>query len=398
LLAALSLVAAACDGGDAATTTVAPTTIPATTTTTAGRIELQANGTPFIREGDRGALVEALQFYLVCTGHEQVSADAPAITVDGMYGPITADAVAYYQAELRRNPSGDPDEETFALLARDCSEVRTVAFPDGQGTTKVAGNVTPGDDEIIGLEGVQGRVLTVVVDVGEVQAALERADGTRVQQISLGGGWSGKLPTDAEYQLRVTAAETISYTLDLGVARPRFINIDFGNMRLAQDGFGIVTFGDDAERVIGRLQDILGDPTEDTGWATGDAAGRTCVGSNRHLTWVIQAAESGTEHPAVLHVHFSDIDTGAQAFAEYAYLSLDPQAVDAGVMELSSAEGMSIGRTVAEFVEVYGQPNFIDGTSNLAYGGGMLMGIAPAGGDDLVWFIGAGEDGCEGYE
>ncbi len=39
-----------------------------------------------------------------------------------------------------------------------------------------------------------------------------------------------------------------------------------------------------------------------------------------------------------------------------------------------------------------------DGSSGLAYGGGMLMGIAPAGDEDLVWYIGAGEDGCEGYE
>jgi hypothetical protein len=29
---------------------------------------------------------------------------------------------------------------------------------------------------------------------------------------------------------------------------------------------------------------------------------------------------------------------------------------------------------------------------------GMMMAIASVGGEDLVWFVGAGEDGCEGYE
>ena len=396
--AVFSLLAAACSGGGATTTTVASTTLASTTTTTEGRTELEANGTPFLQEGDSGAYVEALQFYLVCTGHERLTPDGPAITVDGNFGPITADAVAYFQAELRRIPSGDPDEETFAQLARDCREERSVAFPDRQGVEAVAGNVGPGDDEIFALEGVQGRVITIVVTEGDIQATLETVEGTRVQQISLGGGWSGKLPTDSEYRLRMTGGQAVSYLLDIQVARPRFVNIDFGRMNLAADGFGILSFGDDAERVIERLQGILGDPSADSGWATGDAGGRTCLGSNRHLVWVIQPAEEGDQHPAMLHVHFGEDDTGGQALAEYAYVSLDPQGVDAGAMNLSTAGGVTIGRTIAEFVAVYGQPEFIDGTSGMAEAAGMVMGIAQAGGEDLVWFMGAGEDGCEGYE
>ncbi|MFH1329145.1 MAG: peptidoglycan-binding domain-containing protein [Actinomycetota bacterium] len=398
LLAAVSLVAAACNGSGEATTTVPATTIPLTTTTTSARIELEPNEEPFLRQGATGSYVEALQFYLVCTGHGQMVADGPTIIVDGQFGPMTADAVAWYQAELRRMPSGDPDEATFAELARDCAEPRVVAFLDRQGTARVAGNAAPGDDDIFELEGVEGRVLTIVVDEGAVQVGLERADGTRVEQISLGGGWSGKLPTGSEYRLRVTAAEAVSFALDLGVARPRYLNIDFGRMRLAGDGFGILTFGDDAERVIGRLQGILGEPSADSGWATGDVGERTCTGSNRHLTWIIQQAESGTEHPAVLYAHFSDVDTGSQAFVEFAYVSLDPQAVDAGAMDLSTAAGISIGRTVAEYAEAYGQPNFTDGNSGLTLGGGMLFGITTEGEDDLVSLIGAGDDGCEGYE
>jgi hypothetical protein len=398
LLAVWSLAAAACNGGAEATTTIPTTTIPPTTTTTSARIELEPNGEPFVRQGETGAYVEAMQFYLVCTGHGQFTTDGPLITVDGQFGPMTADAVAWYQAELRRMPTGDPDEETFAQMSRDCTEARLVVFPDREGTTRVAGNTAPGDEEVIDLDGVPGRVLTIVVHEGAVQVGLERADGTRVEQVSLGGGWSGKLPTGTEYRLRVTAAEALSYALDLGVARPRYITLDFARMRLEADGFGILTFGDDAERVITRLQDILGAPAADSGWATGDAAERTCTGSNRHLSWIVQSAETGAEHPAILYVHFSDIDTGSQTFAEYAYVSLDPQAVDAGVMDLATAGGISIGHSVADYAEVYGQPNFTDGNSGLTLGGGMLFGITPEGEDDLVWFIGSGDDGCEGYE
>lgn len=398
LLAALSLAAAACNGGAEATTTVPTTTLPPATTTTSARIELEPGGEPFLRQGQTGPYVEALQFYLVCTGHGQLTADGPIMTVDGEYGPMTADAVAWYQAELRLMPTGDPDEATFAQMSRDCAEARLVVFADRAGTTRVAGNTAPDDEEIIDLDGVPGRVLTIKVDEGAVQVGLERADGTRVEQISVGGGWSGKLPTGTEYRLRVSAAEAVSYALDLGVARPRYISIDFARMRLESDGFGILSFGDDAERVITRLTSILGAPASDSGWATGDAAERTCTGSNRHLTWIVQQAETGAEHPAILYVHFSDVDTGSQAFAEYAYVSLDSQAVDAGVMDLATSGGISIGNSVAEYAEVYGQPNFTDGNSGLTLGGGMLFGVTTEGEDDLVWFIGSGDDGCEGYE
>jgi peptidoglycan hydrolase-like protein with peptidoglycan-binding domain len=397
-LAAALVLLAACGGGATPTTTTTPTTLPPTTTTTMGRVELQPNGPPFLQQGDSGAYVEALQFYLVCTGHDRISEEGPIITVDGSFGPITRDAVAYYQAELRRVPSGQPDEETFGQLARDCGEERAVVFPDYQGVVAVAGNVSPGDEEILNLEGVQGRVITIVVSSGDIQAVLETSEGARVQQLSLGGGWSGKLATDTDYRLRVAGAQVLSYSLNIQVARPRFISIDFGRMRLAGDGFGIVAIGDDAERVIERLQVILGDPTEDSGWATGDAAGRTCLGSNRHLVWIVQPADEGDQHPAVLYVHFSEADAAGRSFAEYAYVSRDPQAVDAGAMDLSTVGGVTIGRTITEFVAAYGQPNFVDGTSGMASAGGMMIGLTPAGGEELVWFVGAGGDGCEGYE
>jgi len=398
-LAVLSLTVAACNGGTAETTTTpVPTTTPATTTTEAGRITLQPNDVPFIVQGQSGAYVKALQTYLVCIDHGQVGPDGPMVTVDGAYGPITADAVAVYQAELRRIPSGDPDEATFALLARDCNQERELAFDEGQGVERIAGNVTEGDDEIFNLSGVDGRILTLMVAEGSIEASLEKSDGTLVQSVAAGGGWSGKLASETDYRIVVSSSAVTSYSIDVEVARPRFVTIDFGRMILASDGLGIVAFGDDAERVITRLTTILGDPAADSGWELGDAGGRTCRGTNRHLTWVIQAAEAGLDHPAVFTVGFSDLASGSRALAQYSYTTEDPRAVDAGAMELATAQGLTVGRSRDEFVALYGQPNFHDGTLGLTYGGGMLMGIVTVGAADYIFYVGAGQDGCDDFQ
>jgi len=166
LVLACALVAGGCTGDSAlapsTSTTVVATTLLATTTTTLGEfIELQPNGPAIATEGDRNEYVEALQFLLVCTGHERITEDGPAVTVDGVFGPITSAMVAYLQAEMRRIPSGSPDEETFASLARRCGATRTIEFTDDSNDRKVAGNVTPGDDDLFIIEGEAGRTLTV---------------------------------------------------------------------------------------------------------------------------------------------------------------------------------------------------------------------------------------------
>jgi hypothetical protein len=399
-LAVIALMVVAC-GGDAAETTTTPaptTTLVTTTTTDSGRITLQPNDPPFLVQGQGGAHVEALQTYLVCSGHGQIGPDGPMVTIDGAYGPITADAVAMYQAELRRIPTGDPDEATYAMLARDCNEERALDFDAGGGVQRIAGNVTEGDSEIFNMAGADGRVLTMVVAEGGVEVTLEKSDGTLVQSVAAGGGWSGKLDSETDYRLVVSAATVTNYEVDLEVARPRFITIDFGRMTLSPDGLGIVAFGDDAERVITRLTDLLGEPSADSGWELGDSGGRTCRGTNRHLTWVIQAADTGLEHPAVFTADFSDLASGSQAFAQYSYASEDPRAVDAGAMELATTQGLTVGRSRDEFVALYGQPNFHDGTRGLTYGGGMLMGIVTVGEADYIYYVGAGQDGCDDFQ
>jgi peptidoglycan hydrolase-like protein with peptidoglycan-binding domain len=395
--AALALVAAACSGG-ATPTTVSTTTSSTTTTTLGDIIVLEQNGPAFIIQGQRGAYVEALQHYLVCDGYAEPVPGEGEVSVDGVFGPITGRAVAYLQASLRRVPSGNPDEGTFAMLARECSEDRDVVFTDRNTVQQIAGNVAEDDDEVFTLSGVEGRVFSIVVSEGEVEVTIEREDGTQVRYLGPGGSWAGQLPSESTYSVRVAATVPTSYLVDLEAARPHVVNIDFGDMYLGSGGIGIAAFGDDADVVIEQLIDLLGEPSGDTDWQTGDAGGQSCRGTNRHLSWVVQAAESGSEIPALLTIDFSDVSDGTRVLAQYTYESDDPRAVDIGAMALATAEGVTIGRSRDEFVAIYGQPSFFDATRGLAWGGGIVFGItAIEEGEDLIYYVGAGADGCDDF-
>jgi len=220
VLLAVGVVALSACGQDdtAATTTTEPeTTTMATTTTTEGRRQFEMNGTPFIRLGDRSAYVEALQWYLVCNGFDRYAEDAPEMTIDGVFGQMTGTAVAYAQAVYGRIPIGEPDEETFALLARDCDEDRVVTIPVSGGEVEVAGSAAPGDDDIIRFEGGAGRVVEVVITDGNVSIALEQPGGGVLRTVTPGGGWSARLPETGTYTLRATADDSQSYTVRLRV-------------------------------------------------------------------------------------------------------------------------------------------------------------------------------------
>jgi peptidoglycan hydrolase-like protein with peptidoglycan-binding domain len=216
----LSVVVVACSDDDAlTTTTVSPTetTVLVTTTTTEAVRRLEYSGPPFIREGDRGAWVEALQWYVVCTGHHRLYEDGPEVGVDGVYGPMTADGVAYFQADLGRIPTGEPDEETFALMAQACDTTRVIEIPVSGGETEVAGSAAPGDDDVVTFEAGAGRVVEVVVLDGNVEVALEQPGGGVIRTITPGSGWSARLPESGTYTLRATADDTQSYRLRLRV-------------------------------------------------------------------------------------------------------------------------------------------------------------------------------------
>lgn len=397
LLVGLGLLAAACTPAAApTTTTVTTTTAPTATTQPAGRVILTANGPSFIREGDRGPYVAALQHYLACTGHAQPSQEGGSVSVDGVYGPITADAVAYYQAELRRIPTGDPDEETFASLARDCREAQTVTFDEGATSTEVAGNAAAGDEEVFVMAGREGQVLSIRPTEGLVTITVVGADGTVVDGETPEGPFEAELDADQEYRIRVAADAPTSFRMTLSTRSPNVIASDFGPMVLAPDGLGIADIGDDPDNTMAVIALVLGPPFVDTDWQTGVPG---CVGSNRHLTWIIQAGDDGENHPAVLIVDFADLG-GTPFFAQYAYRSFDLAVLDPIARGLTTEGGFTLGSSLEQFEEAHGDADFFDTVRGLtAFDDKMVAGFEsgdePA--DRLAWYVGAGDDGCEDF-
>jgi hypothetical protein len=181
------------------------------------------------------------------------------------------------------------------------------------------------------------------------------------------------------------------------------VEIAFGLMELAPDGLGIADFGDEPTEVLDLLTAVLGEPTTDSGWEGGSIQG--CSGFNRHVRWVIDPAESGDEHRAVLLVHFSDVGFDDTSFAQYEYITLDPAHVDIGARELATAAGLSLGSSLTEFVGLYGEPLILNLDLGFAdFSAGMTVGIDLATEDDpvdfveRVWYLSGGQDGCADYQ
>ena len=398
----LSVVAASCNGAAAPTTSEATTTTSEVVSTTLGdRITLLPNGIAFIVQGQHGPYVEALQFYLVCTGHGEPVPGLGTVTVDGSYGPITGDAVAYYQAELRRAPSGDPDEATFASLARDCSQDRTLTFPTGEVTTEIAGNTDVGDDEVFAFESGDGQVLTLTATDGSVTIAVLDASGAAIEATENGNQFEYELPGAAAYSVQVSAPLPTSFLIGAQIRSPNVVASDFGPMTLESNGLGVASFGDDPVNTVAVISLLLGTATVDTGWQEGILG---CTGKNRHLSWLIQGDPNGSDHPAVLIVDLTDTG-GLPYFSQYAYRSYDLAALDPIAQGLATKEGVSIGSTLQVFTDAYENPAFTDAVRGLAnFNDGMLVGIDLVGDADSpdaaasrIWYMGAGSDGCADF-
>jgi peptidoglycan hydrolase-like protein with peptidoglycan-binding domain len=396
VLVALALVVAACDtGGADTTTTTEPAETTTTTTTLPGRAPLTPNGPAIARQGDRGPYVEALQFYLVCVGLDQPDPDGPTVTVDGSYGPITAFAVAYYQAQVRRAPSGEPDDETFAMLARECAQGRTLTLPVGESTTEVAGNAGPGDDEIFTFQGTAGQILRLTAIEGTVDIAVEAADGSTLASGT--GAVEADLPGAQAYTVRVSSSVPMSFVVLAEVRSPNVLVSDFGPMALRADGVGVAQLGaaaDNAAAVIGLL---LGNPWTDSGWRSDVTA---CPGTHQVLTWLIQAGTGTDDHPAVLVAFFAEV-SDVPVFLQYRYRSLDLNALDPLAQGLATPEGISIGSTFERFVEAYGE-TALDGEGRVTVADGVTVTFAVVGTTDSpdpeasrIRSIEAGSGGCE---
>lgn len=396
LVTGFALLTAACTAAAVPTTTTTTSLAVTTTTLAGGRVILSANGPAFLHETDKGPYVEALQFYLVCTGHAQPSAEGGTVTIDGSFGPITADAVAYYQAELRRIPTGDPDEETFASLARDCRDERPITFEEGASTTEIAGNTTPGDEETFVIEGREGQVLGLQATEGLVDITVVGADGTVVESNNAAGPFEAEITKTQEYRVQVAAAAETSFRISVTTRSPNVLASDFGPMKLTPTGLSIADIGDEVANTIAVIGLVLGPAFVDTGWQSGVPG---CTGTNRHLTWIIQAADNGANNPAVLQVDFADLG-GTPFFAQYAYRSFDLPALDPIAQGLATAEGFTLGSSLETFEEEYGDANFFDDLRGLTtFNERMLAGfeLGETATDRQAWYIGAGDDGCEDF-
>jgi peptidoglycan hydrolase-like protein with peptidoglycan-binding domain len=396
LLAGFVLIGSACAAGAVPETTTTSAVVT-TTTQPGGRVILSANGPAFIVEGTKDdPYVEALQFYLVCTGHGQPSVGGGAVTIDGSFGPITADAVAYYQAELRRIPTGDPDEETFASLARDCRDERSITFAEGATSTEIAGNAAPGDEEVFIFEGRDGQVLGLQTTEGSVDIEVVGVDGSAVESNSAAGPFEAEISTAQQYRIQVSSVATTSFRIIVTTRSPNVLASEFGPMKLVPSGLSIADIGDDVDNTIAVIALVLGPAFVDTGWQTGVPG---CTGTNRHLTWIIQAAESGDNHPAVLEVDFADLG-GTPFFAQYAYRSFDLGSLDPIAQGLTTPEGFTLGSDLDFFQEQYGSANFFDELRGLTnYAGTAVAGFEPGAtdADRLAWYLGAGDDGCTDF-
>jgi hypothetical protein len=378
------------------------TTTADTTTTTAappvGRVPLEANGPPIASPGERGAYVEAIQFYLVCVGLAQPDPERPEVSIDGSFGPITAFVAAYYQAQLQRVPSGAPDDETFASMARECSDDRTLTFPVGESSVEIAGNAAPGDDETYAFAGLNGQVLRLTAVDGTVSIVVLDGGGEEVGSGT--GSVDAELPATGAYAIRISANAATTYRLTAEVRSPNLLVTEFGQMALQADGTALeqASFGSGAENAIAVMGLLLGVPFEDSDWRDDVAA---CPGTHRVVTWHIQAGLGNDEHPAVFTAYFAEV-SGVPSFLEYAYFTLDMQALDPLAQGLATAGGASIGTTLEQFLELEDYEDVTLGSGGTAtVDDGVLITFAVSGGDTpdpqltRIRRIEAGSGGCD---
>ena len=217
-----SLVFAACTSGSGdATTTLPQTTTSSTTeaTTTTTTEPPIPNGAPITSLGDNNATAFALQFLMNCAGYGPVD-------LDGAFGPATKAAVQAMQADLGREETGAPDDQTFALLSRACADSRRLSLDDGE--TQAVGNVSAADPDTYFVRAEEDQRIGIIVtsETGKARVDVRGTDGS-ILAPSSAAAWAADIASTQDYVIDIsTVGDSTTYSLTVAVVTPGTGGID----------------------------------------------------------------------------------------------------------------------------------------------------------------------------
>jgi peptidoglycan hydrolase-like protein with peptidoglycan-binding domain len=322
-----------------AETTSTTTTTPETSTTTT---TTEARSPTLAVQGDSNETVEAIQFLLNCNGHGE-------LVVDGVFGPATLAAVETAQASLGRTVDGRVDDDTMADLSRSCPENRRL---EGEGVLTVVGNTAPEDPEDLSIALLSGSTVAVTVTQGiGVTVNVIGVDGGEVPSE---GQSTWQIETTQDYRIRVTSeAGPVTFTLAVVVTLGE---LETGDWILATDGVIYrgtkLAHGDDAQTVIDQVFEFLGHGIRgaydefDTDWYT--------------ITEPAPTALRGIFTEGFAFLFFGPPDPEnpdrPETFVRHRFEGpgLDADGNPRPENYATTAEGITVGDTVADLVAVYG--------------------------------------------
>jgi len=175
------------------------------------------------------------------------------------------------QADLNREATGEPDEETLRLLSRSCDAVRPIEIADHDfGDLSVIGNAAPGDTEIMTITITEGDQLAIDVISGNgVSLGVFDAAGNPVGT-QTSAGWETIFTASGDYQVQVAAVTAATFEIEF-----RFFKSDAPIDTVALAHRGLVVQGEehylgpggaDPETLLAAVTSVLGDATLDSGW------------------------------------------------------------------------------------------------------------------------------------
>jgi peptidoglycan hydrolase-like protein with peptidoglycan-binding domain len=354
----LALALAACTSGGTGTTTstTAPTsdtsattsstgTTPETTetssTTTEATTTTLPSGPALAVEGDHNETVEAFQFLLDCDHYGDLD-------VDGAFGPATQTAVEAAQQSLGRQVTGEADDGLLADLSRACSERRRL---EGEGQATVVGNAAPDDPEQFAMALLSGSILTASLSQGTgLEVTLTGPGGSEVTPQS---ALKWQIDASGDYLLAVASPSgPMTFILHLDITSAVRTT---GDWILATDGVTYrgtkLALGSDAQTDIDKIFDFLGHEVRsaygefDTGWYS-----------------ITDPADMGLRGIRIEGFAFlfygPDPNNPArpETLARVRFLGggADAHGVARPANYLTTAEGITVGDTLADLVDAYG--------------------------------------------